>query len=91
MHYIGVDYHKRYSYLVVKDDQGQVKQRGLVSNDKEELGEFLRPYRSGKAALEATRNWGLIYDWLEEMLDEVVLAHPLKTRQLLRLRSRRTR
>lgn len=82
MHYIGVDYHKRYSYLVVKDEQGRVKQRGLVSNDKEELGEFLRPYRSGKAALEATRNWGLIYDWLEEMLDEVVLAHPLKTRAI---------
>jgi len=82
MHYIGVDYHKRYSYLVVKDEQGRVEQRGLVGNDKEELGEFLRPYRSGKAVLEATRNWGLIYDWLEEMLDEVVLAHPLKTRAI---------
>lgn len=38
MHYIGVDYHKRYSYLVVKDDQGQVKQRGSVNNDKEGVG-----------------------------------------------------
>lgn len=46
------------------------------------MEEFLRPYQVGKAALEATRNWGLIYDWLEEMLDEVVLAHPLKTRAI---------
>lgn len=82
MYHIGVDYHKRYSYLVVKDDQGLVKQRGSISNNKEELEKFLRPYCPGRLALEATRNWGLIYDWLEEMLDEVVLAHPLKTRAI---------
>jgi transposase len=86
MYNIGFDYHKRYSYLVVKDDQGQVKQRGSVDNIKEELEEFLRPYRAGRVALEATRNWGLIYDWLEEMLDEVVLAHPLKTRAIAEAR-----
>lgn len=82
MYHIGLDYHKRYSYLVVKDEEGRVKQRGLVRNDKEELEEFLRSYRPGKVAIEATRNWGLMYDWLEEMLDEVVLAHPLKTRAI---------
>ena len=27
MHYIGVDYHKRYSYIVVKDEGGEVERR----------------------------------------------------------------
>jgi hypothetical protein len=86
MHYIGVDYHKRYSYIVVKDEKGKTEQRGTVTNSREELQRFLQPYRSGKAALEATRNWGLIYDWLEEMLDDVALAHPLKVRAIAEAR-----
>jgi len=27
MQYIGVDYHKRYSYLVIKDEQGKMKRK----------------------------------------------------------------
>lgn len=86
MHYIGVDYHKRYSYVVVKDSEGKVERRGTVNNTREEFLEFLQPYRSGKAVLEATRNWGLIYDWLEGILDDVALAHPLKVRAIAEAR-----
>jgi transposase len=86
MHYIGVDYHKRYSYVVVKDEQGKREQKGMVNNTKEEFENFLKPYLPGKAALEATRNWGLIYDWLEEILDDVALAHPLKVRAIAEAR-----
>lgn len=86
MHYIGVDYHKKYTYMVVKDEQGRREQRGMVNNTKEEIERFLKPYLPGKAALEATRNWGLIYDWLEEILDDVALAHPLKVRAIAEAR-----
>ena len=86
MHYVGVDYHKKYSYIVVKDREGKVERRGTVNNNREDLHNFLEPYRSGKAVLEATRNWGLIYDWLEEILDDVVLAHPLKVRAIAEAR-----
>lgn len=68
MHYIGVNYHKKYSYVVVKDKDGKVGRRGKVNNRREEFRQFLKPYQQGKAVLEATRNWGLIYDWLEEIL-----------------------
>lgn len=27
MHYVGVDYHKQYSYIVVKDGEGRVERR----------------------------------------------------------------
>ena len=86
MHYIGVDYHKKYSYIVVKNDDGHVEGRGTVNNTKQEVQQFLEPYRPGKAVLEATRNWGLIYDWLEEVLDDVALAHPLKVKAIAEAR-----
>lgn len=86
MHYIGVNYHKKYSYVVVKDKDGKVRRRGKVNNRREEFRQFLKPYQQGKAVLEATRNWGLIYDWLEEILDDVALAHPLKVRAIAEVR-----
>ena len=38
------------------------------------------------AVIEATRNWGLVYDWLEEVLDDVALAHPLKVKAIAEAR-----
>jgi transposase len=81
-----VDYHKKYSYVVVKNREGKVERRGKVNNTKEEFRELLEPYHSGKAVMEATRNWGLAYDWLDEILDDVALAHPLKVRAIAEAR-----
>ena len=50
---------------MVKDKEGFLEQGGGVSNEKDELQHFIEPYRPGKAVVEATRNWGVIYDWLE--------------------------
>ena len=86
MNYVGVDYHKKYSYMVVKDENGNVAGRGTVNNTKEEVQQFLEPYRPGMAVVEATRNWGLIYDWLDEVLDDVALAHPLKVKAIAEAR-----
>jgi len=86
MNYIGVDYHKKYSYIVVKNEDGRVEGRGTVNNTKEEIQQFLESYRSGMAVVEATRNWGLIYDWLDEVLDDVTLAHPLKVKAIAEAR-----
>ena len=76
MRYIGVDYHKRYSYIVVKDEEGRLERRGSVPNEKGELQRFVEPCRPGRAVLEATRNWA----------DDVVLAHPLKVRAIAEAR-----
>ena len=35
-----------------------------------------------KAVLEAGYGWGPIYDWIGEVAEEVVLAHPLKVRAI---------
>lgn len=82
-YHIGVDYHKKYSYIVVKDTQGQVLRSGQVINTKKSVKDFLQPFcAGGHAVVEATRNWQVIYDWLEEILDETVLANPLKVKAI---------
>ncbi len=81
--YVGVDYHRKFSYLTVLDQAGKVVKEGPVENRKEAVASFLtRATCDGETAavLEATRNWTVMYDWLEELVEEVRLAHPLKVK-----------
>lgn len=85
MQYVGVDHHKRFSYLTVMDKKGNIIKKGEISNTKESLKRFLNnPHskRPVQAVLEAGRNWTVMYDWLEEELDKVKLAHPYKTKAI---------
>jgi transposase len=87
MHFIGVDYHKRYSHMTVLDAEGRILKAGNVPNTAEAVGAFIAPYRAGgRAAVEATRNWTVIYDLLEAELEDVQLAHPLKVRAIAEAR-----
>ena len=72
--------------MVVKDYQGNVLRKGVTPKTRVGFQEFLAPYQRGKAVMEATRNWGVPYDWLEEMLEEVYLGHPLKMRAIAEAR-----
>lgn len=84
VYHIGVDYHKKYSHLVVQDSMGTILKSGRVGNDKAGVKQFLLPFETGKkrAVVEATRNWTVMYDWLEELCDEVKLANPLKVKAI---------
>ncbi|MDQ0560018.1 hypothetical protein QO004_001800, partial [Rhizobium mesoamericanum] len=65
-YHIGVDYHKSYSHLVVQDSAGKTLRSGRVKNDRQSLGSFLERYRENShAVVEATRNWMVMYDWLD--------------------------
>ena len=83
MLYAGVDAHKETSQITVMDEDGRVLKRMRVESSRrgvlEALGRFRRPM---KAVLEAGACWGAMYDWLSEVADEVVLAHPLKVRAI---------
>src|SRR5688500_5929315 len=82
-YHIGVEYHKSYSHLVVQDSSGKTLRSGRVKNDRQSLGSFLERYRENShAVVEATRNWMVMYDWLDDICDDVVLAHPLKVKAI---------
>jgi transposase len=85
MQYIGVDHHKRSSYITVMDERGKIVKEGRVANNRESLRRFLNnPHSCGdsSAVLEAGRNWTVMYDWLEEEVGEVKLAHPVKVKAI---------
>jgi len=84
MRYIGVDQHKRFSYIAVMDERGRVVKEGKVVNEREALKKFLSSCKDGKAegVLEAGPNWTYMYDWLEGEIEGVKLAHPLKVKAI---------
>src|SRR5437899_11618690 len=89
MYSIGVDFHKAYSHMTVMDAQGQVVRVGKVSNTVEAVHAFVAPYRDdAQAVLEATRNWTVMYDMLEQELRALYMAHPLQVRAIAESRIR---
>lgn len=80
-YHIGVDYHKAYSHIVVQDGGGKTLRSGRVRNDSRAVASFLLPFSANAhAVLEATRNWEVMFDWLDNICDAVVLAHPRKVK-----------
>ena len=82
--YVGIDLHKHYSFICIKEHNGKIKVQKKVPNKKDELENLFLKYKNYaiKAVVEATSN----YYWLFETLDgfgiEVILAHPLKVRAI---------
>lgn len=82
-HNIGIDYHKKFSYVVVKDEKGKVLRSGQIMNTKQDVKKFLAPFKSDSSAvLESCRNWCVMYEWLEDIVDDVVLANPYKVKAI---------
>src|SRR6266487_6027890 len=84
MNYVGVDIHKKYSVLCALDESGRKLREGRVEgNSARGFAQFFAGLEGpSKAVVEACWNWGLVHDELEEIeqVEEVVLAHPYKTR-----------
>jgi transposase len=83
-YHIGVDYHKAYSHIVVQDSAGNKLRCGRVENSQEAVESFLSPFdgKRSHAVVEATRNWTVMFDLLEPLCDEVLLANPLKVKAI---------
>lgn len=83
MLYGGVDYHKRYSQVTVMNERGEIKRSARLANEPEEFQRLLEELGEPcELALEAGRNWGLLYDWLEGKVERVHLVHPLKVKAI---------
>ena len=84
MNYVGIDVHKKYSVLCALDERGRkLREARVEGNTGCGFAQFFRSLEGpSKAVVEACWNWGLIHDQLEELdqVEEVVLAHPAKTR-----------
>ena len=87
MLYVGVDAHKEKSVITVMDESGEILKQKRVNSSREGVREVLGCYRRPmKAVLEASYSWGPMYDWLDEVVERVVLAHPVKVRAIAEAR-----
>jgi len=83
MLYAGVDTHKKYSRIIVTDQSGNKVAQASLSNDQASFNEFFQKLdEPTKSVVEAGRNWGIIYDMLEDLGAKPILANPLKTRAI---------
>jgi transposase len=85
MLYVGIDHHKSYCQLAVVDEQGVLVKEGRVPTDREPLTRFVQELgQPCRATVEAGRNWGLVYDWLEalEAVEELQLANPAQVKAI---------
>lgn len=84
MLYTGIDYHKRYSVVSTMDATGtRVREARIDQNEPAAFAAYFQTLpEPSRVVVEACWNWGWIYDELRELdgIDEVVLAHPFKTR-----------
>lgn len=83
MLYVGVDVHKATSHITVMDETGKVLRRRHIRSSPAALQEVLGSYQEPmRAVVEASYAWGPMYDWLGELTEKVVLAHPAKLRAI---------
>jgi transposase len=82
--YCGLDLHKRFSYIVLKDSDGRQLIKGKINNDTDELTRFFAPFkhRCIKVAIEAASNYYWMFETLDTMGLDVKLSHPLKTKMI---------
>ncbi len=63
MNYLGVDCHKRKSFLTAMDSGGAVMGRWTIRNDGKELDRiFAKVGGNFEAVLEASSTWPVMYD-----------------------------
>lgn len=83
MIHLGIDHHKKYSHVVALTDTGEVLWDGQVASEREAFESLKGTLPAGEpvqSVLEAGRNWGILYDALEELGLNPKLANPLKMR-----------
>jgi transposase len=84
MQYVAIDLHKRYSVVSALNEQGQrTREARIEGNSAAGFAQYFKGLgEPSKVVIEATWNWGRVHDLLEEIeeVEEVVLAHPYKTR-----------
>lgn len=80
--FVGVDFHKKNSYVTGMSAEGKVVMRRQLANKKENWERLLKEFPAeSKVVVEATCNWYYLYELIENRF-EVTLAHPLKTKAI---------
>ena len=80
--WVGIDLHRRRSFVTAIDEQGELSLRRRITNDPDAFLELLGDPEGTHVALEATYGWEWLADLLGDAGFELHLAHPLRTRAI---------
>jgi transposase len=82
--FIGIDYHKRFSYGTIMTEAGQIVKQSRFNNHPKAVAAFLGDCcnHDGSAVLEAGYNSLVMHDWLDGLIGSVTLADPLKVKAI---------
>jgi transposase len=83
MKYVGLDLHKRNIFATVLGGDGKILSRANIGPNRDDISYFFKKLGDGSelsVAMEASYNWLYYYKILEEITDNITVAHPLKTR-----------
>jgi transposase len=82
MNYIGLDCHKQYDFATLIDSEtGEIRSKKLAHR-KEEFKSFIGGRSNSKMVIESCWNWSKTYELAKDLVDEVILAHPLKIKAI---------
>ena len=76
MYFIGVDHHKQWSVMAVRDEDGREVKFGRVENRREAVRSFLEGLKPFQAVIEAGYSSYVMADLLRELGGEVKMANP---------------
>jgi transposase len=82
MKYIGLDCHKQYDHAtMINTETGEIKAKKLA-HIKDEFSEFIGDKSGTRMVIESCRDWSRTYELSEDLVEEIVLAHPLKVKAI---------
>jgi transposase len=82
MKYIGLDCHKQYDFATLIDSEtGEIRSKKLA-HKKDEFKAFIGDRSRSKMVIESCWNWSKTYELAKDLVDEVILAHPLKIKAI---------
>jgi transposase len=82
--YVGLDVHKKVCYGTLMSEGGEIVREGKFSKDPRCLEEFMENIDEATVVMEAGYCWQPVYEWLEKGGYGVKLAHPLKTKAIVK-------
>ena len=81
MNFVGIDLHKKTITVAALNQQRQpVKRKTLACCDPEGILRFFEGLRPFRAVVEATASYEWLWQLLEPLAEDLVLAHPQKMR-----------
>lgn len=82
MKYIGLDCHKAFDFATLIDtDTGEIRSKRL-NHRTDEFEGFIGDKSNSKMVIESCWNWSKSYELAKDLVDEVILAHPLKIKAI---------